>query len=396
MYDMLRDIYGRCRSISVYGMGEHMQDMNLQSKRHKRRHRRNENGIVIGSIILCLVTLTAITICLIMVFRYRSIQKENITVMNELEALRLEEAVTYTQDEVDVMIANAVTENTEQTTEEVREEFLDKLKELMLTSDGTLEVLRYFYPDEIVLADAGKYHFIPISDELAHHTYDLNKFMKDENQVMDYYDQEQWTVRKGIDVSKYQDTIDWEAVASDDVEYAFIRLGIRGYTKGEILEDENFEDNIKGALRNDIDVGVYFFTQATSDEEAREEAQYVLDALEPYEVTYPVVIDVEAVSNDNARTKDLTKEQRTQYCITFCEMIREAGYTPMIYGNMKTFMLMLDLEQLETYEKWVAFYDEPMYYPYAFRIWQYTDTGKVAGIKGDVDLNISFEEVSDD
>ncbi|MDE7187576.1 MAG: glycoside hydrolase family 25 protein [Lachnospiraceae bacterium] len=378
------------------GAGEYMQDMNLQSKRHKRKHRRNENGIVIGSIILCLVTLTAITVCLIMVFRYRSIQMENTAVMNELEAIRMEEMVTYTQDEVDAMIANAVAENTDRTTEEVSKEFLDKLKELMLTIDGTLAMLRYFYPDEIVLADAGEYHFIPISDELAHHTYDLNKFMKDENQIMGYHDQERWIVRKGIDVSKYQDKIDWEAVASDDVEYAFIRLGIRGYTKGEILEDENFEDNIKGALRNDIDVGVYFFTQAINEEEAREEARYVLDALEPYEVNYPVVIDVEAVSNANARTKDLTVEERTQYCITFCEMIKEAGYTPMIYGNMKTFMLMLDIEQLEEYEKWVAFYDEPMYYPYAFKIWQYTDEGKVAGSTGDVDLNIRFEEVSDD
>lgn len=378
------------------GAGEYMQDMNLQSKRHKRKHRRNENGIVIGSIILCLVTLTAITVCLIMVFRYRSVQMENTAAMNELEAIRMEEMVTYTQDEVDAMIANAVAENTDRTTEEVSKEFLDKLKELMLTSDGTLAMLRYFYPDEIVLADAGEYHFIPVSDELAHHTYDLNKFMKDENQIMGYHDQEHWTVRKGIDVSKYQDKIDWEAVASDDVEYAFIRLGIRGYTKGEILEDENFEDNIKGALRNDIEVGVYFFTQAINEEEAREEARYVLDALEPYEVNYPVVIDVEAVSNADARTKDLTVEERTQYCITFCEMIKEAGYTPMIYGNMKTFMLMLDIEQLEEYEKWVAFYDEPMYYPYAFKIWQYTDEGKVAGITGDVDLNISFEEVSDD
>ena len=96
-----------------------MQDMNLQSKRHKRKHRRNENGIVIGSIILCLVTLTAITVCLIMVFRYRSVQMENTAVMNELEAIRMEEMVTYTQDEVDAMIANAVAENTDRTTEEV-------------------------------------------------------------------------------------------------------------------------------------------------------------------------------------------------------------------------------------------------------------------------------------
>lgn len=373
-----------------------MQDMNLRAKKHKRKRRRGENGILIGSIILCLITLTAITITLIMVFQYRSIQMENTVVMNELEAIRMDETVTYTQGEVDAMIASAVTQTTDRTTQEVRTELLDKMKELMLTGDGALSMLRYFYPDEIVVADAGKYHFFPISEELAHHTYDMSKFVKDSDQVMQYYDNEKWISRKGIDVSKYQKEIDWGQVASDNVEYAFIRLGIRGYTKGEILEDENFEDNIKGALRNGIDVGVYFFTQAVSVEEAEEEAQYVLDALEPYSVEYPVVIDVEAVSNANARTKDLTKEERTQYCITFCEKIREAGYTPMIYGNLKTFMLMLDLEKLEDYEKWVAFYDEPLYYPYAFKVWQYTDEGSVAGIEGNVDLNISFEEASDD
>lgn len=368
-----------------------MQNMNLQGRRHKKRRRKSENGILIGSIILCLVTLSAITICLIMVFKYRAVQMENTVVMNELESIRMDETVTYTQGEVDAMIANTAAETSDRTTEEVRAELLNKLKELMLSGDGTLEMLRYFYPDEIVLADAGKYHFFPILDTLAHHTYDLSQFVKDGNQVMNYYGNDQWITHKGIDVSKYQEEIDWEQVAGDDVEYAFIRLGIRGYTKGEILEDENFEDNIKGALRNDIDVGVYFFSQAVSDEEIREEAQYVLDALEPYRVEYPVVIDVEAVTNDSARTKNLTKEERTQLCITFCEMVKEAGYTPMIYGNLKSFLLMLDLEQLEQYDKWIAFYDEPMYYPYDFKIWQYTDKGRVAGIEGDVDLNISFE-----
>ena len=197
-------------------------------------------------------------------------------------------------------------------------------------------------------------------------------------------------------MSKYQGEIDWEKVADDDVEYAFIRLGIRGYTKGEIVEDENFDDNIRGARQNDIDVGVYFFTQATSVEEAEEEAQYVIDAIQPYKVAYPVVIDVEAVNNTNARTKDLTKEERTEYCIAFCEKIKNAGYEPMVYGNLKTFMLMLDLQQLEEYDKWFAFYDEQVYYPYAFKVWQYTDEGKVDGIDVNVDMNISFGDWTDE
>lgn len=197
-----------------------MQDMNLRSKRHKRKHRRNENGILVGSIVLCLVTLAAITITLIMVFRYRSIQMENTVVMNELEAVRMDQTVTYTQGEVDAMIAGAVTEATDRATQEVQSDFLEKLKELMLNGDGTLAMLRYFYPDEIVVADAGEYHFFPISDDLARHTYDLEQFVKNDDQVMNYYDNSQWISRKGIDVSKYQEEIDWELVADDGVEYA--------------------------------------------------------------------------------------------------------------------------------------------------------------------------------
>ena len=373
-----------------------MREMNVHGKKHKKKRRRSENGILVGSIILCLVTLSAVTICLMMVFKYRAVQMENAVVMEELEAIRTDETMTYTQGEVDAMLAHAVEEAAEQTSEQVTNELLAKLKELMLSGEGTVAMLRYFYPDEIVLADAGEFHFFPISDKLRHHTYNEEQFVMDDRQIISYFENGEAVSHKGIDVSKYQGEIDWEEVAADDVEYAFIRLGIRGYTEGEILEDETFEDNIKGARRNDIDVGVYFFTQATSVEEAEEEAQYVIDSIEPYKVKCPVVIDVEAVTNTNARTRELTMEERTEYCIAFCEKIKEAGYEPMIYGNLKTFMLMLDLEKLEEYEKWIAYYDEQVYYPYAFKVWQYSDSGRVNGIEGDVDLNISFGDWSDE
>lgn len=373
-----------------------MQGKYIQGKKHKKKRRRSENGTLIGSIILCLVTLASITISLVMVFKCRSIQMENTVVMNELEAIRMDEEMTYTQGEVDALIANAVTTAQDETSDKVSSEFLSKLKEMMISGEGTTAMLRYFFPDEIVVADAGQYYFFPISDELAHHTYDAGQFALDEEGVLGYYANGNVISHKGIDVSKYQGKINWEKVAADDVEYAFIRLGIRGYTEGEILEDDTFETNIEGALDNDIDVGVYFFTQAVSVEEAEEEARYVLDAIEPYSVKYPVVLDIEAVSNSKARTGDLTKEERTEYCIAFCEMIRNAGYTPMIYGNLKTFMLLLDLEKLEEYDKWIAYYSDEIYYPYAFKVWQYSDTGSVNGINGNVDLNISFEDLSDE
>lgn len=373
-----------------------MQDIGLQGKRRKKKRRRSENSTLVGSIILCLVTLASITICLVMVFKCRAVQMENTVVMNELEAIRMDEEMTYTQGEVDALIANAVETTKEETSQQVSDEFLDQLKEKMSSGESTTEMLRYFFPDEIVVADTGQYYFFPISDELAHHTYDQEQFVPDDDMIMNYYEDGNVISHKGIDVSKYQGEINWKKVAGDEVEYAFIRLGIRGYTEGEIIEDDNFVDNIKGALDNDIDVGVYFFTQATSVEEAEEEAAYVLDTIEPYSVKYPIVLDVEAVANSKARTNDLTKEERTEYCIAFCDKIREAGYTPMIYGNLKTFMMLLDLEQLEEYDKWIAYYDDELYYPYAFKVWQYSDAGIVNGITGNVDLNISFGDWEDD
>lgn len=368
-----------------------MQENQIQGKRHKRRRKKSENNILAGSILLCIVTLTAITICLVMVFQYRALQQKNTEVMSELEAVRLEEEASYSQEEVDALIETAVEEAKEKTGKEVGDEFLGRLKSLMAAGESTTDMLRAFFPEEIVVADTGRYYFFPILETLAGNTYEADAFQRDEDGVMHYYQDGERVSHKGIDVSRYQDKINWSKVADDEVEYAFIRLGIRGYTTGEIMEDESFQRNIEGALKNDIDVGVYFFTQATSVEEAEEEAEFVLESIAPYKVTYPIVLDVEAVTGSEARANDLTADERTKYCLAFCEKIKEAGYTPMIYGNLKTFMLMLKIEELEKFDKWFAYYDDMYYFPYDFKIWQYTNKGKVSGISGDVDLNISFD-----
>ncbi|MCM1387954.1 MAG: glycoside hydrolase family 25 protein [Bacillus sp. (in: Bacteria)] len=367
-----------------------MQDNSLQTKIKKRKQRRNENKILFASIILCIVTLSAITFGLIILFQYRASRIEAEEAMEQVVQLQ----DNYTKEEVDAMLAQAVEEAAKQAKEETKEEMIAAMKELLLSGDGALNMVRQFFPEEIVLVDSNQYYFFPILDTIAKHPYLSENFIHTDEGLLEYYENGELVSHKGIDVSRYQEKIEWDKVAGDDVEYAFIRLGIRGYTEGEIVEDATFKDNINGALDNNIAVGVYFFTQATSDEEAKEEAEFVLNALASYDVTYPVVLDVEAVTNKNARTKDLTKEERTQYCITFCEKIKQAGYTPMIYGNLKTFMLLLDMEKLEEYDKWFAYYDEEIYFPYQFKVWQYTDEGSIDGIKGDVDINISFEDLS--
>ena len=120
----------------------------------------------------------------------------------------------------------------------------------------------------------------------------------------------------------------------------------------------------------------------------------MIDQLKAKEVSlaYPVYLDVEAVSSSNCRTKDLTVEQRTAFAKVFLEKIAEAGYQPAIYGNMKSFLLMLDITQLEEYDKWLASYSLPIYYPYAFQMLQYSEKGRVPGISEPVDMNICFRK----
>lgn len=367
-----------------------MQDNNLQARTKGKRRRRNENGILFGSIMLCLVTLSAITFCLVLVFKYRASQLETKEVMSELETLQNR----YTEEEVQALLNSRIEEARLQASQETEAEVLDEIKNMVISEGSAIKMLRYFYPDDVVIYDANNYYFFPVIDTLKRNTYKAENFVNTDEGLIEYYEDDALISHKGIDVSRYQETIDWEKVANDGVEYAFIRLGIRGYSEGKISKDDRFEYNIEEALKNDVAVGVYFFTQATSVEEAEEEAQFVLDEIEAYDVTYPVVIDVEALSNDNARTVDLTREERTDYCIAFCNKIKQAGYTPMIYGNLKTFMLMLDIERIEEYDKWFAQYDTQAYFPYEFKVWQYTDEGSVDGIDVNVDINISFENLS--
>lgn len=290
----------------------------------------------------------------------------------------------YTEEELNLIISEKE--------EDAKEELLSYIKGSIQEGRSTVGLLRELYPEATVLSADGKYHIFDINENLSRNPYLNDNFKMDENGVIEYNDGT-ITSKKGIDVSKFQGNINWKDVKQDGVEYTFIRMGYRGYgTAGKLVTDENFEKNIKGATENGIQVGVYFFTQAINEEEAVEEANYVLEAIKGYDVTYPIVIDIEEVTDNGARTKDMTKEDWTKVCIAFCETIKEAGYTPMVYGNLKTFFIMLDMEQISMYDKWFAQYDTSVYFPYEFKIWQYSDSGSVNGISSAVDMNVSFYE----
>lgn len=355
-------------------------------RRRRRRRRRGRNGSVLLTVILCLTALGALTGCFFLSVRNNKLKTEVNEAMAYIEEVN--GIKTYTEEEAKAMVDTAAAEASEKKEMEI----LDTMKLMMENGEGTSAMLKFFYPEEIVVASDNRYYFLPILDTIKHHTYQEEQFILNEDSILEYFENGEVASKKGIDVSKYQSSINWKKVAGDGVEYAFIRLGIRGSSEGKLVLDETYQDNIEGATKNKIDVGVYFFTQALNKEEAVEEAEFVLKNIADYDVNYPIVLDVEEITTKNPRTKNMTMQDWTDVCIAFCDRIKEAGYTPMIYGNLKTFMLMVDLEQLEAYEKWFAYYRTPLYFPYEFSVWQYTSTGRVNGIKGDVDMNISMKD----
>lgn len=305
----------------------------------------------------------------------------------EAEALaQAQVSDSYTPEEVEQLLA-AERINAE---EETTEDFLRQLRALMESGNGTVPMLRYFFPEQIVFADGNSYRFVERDESLSMHPYLTENLTVGEDGEFVYYENGQAVSRKGIDVSSFQRAINWQRVADDGVEFAIIRMGLRGFGNGRLVVDEYFERNMRGALDAGLDVGVYFFTAAIDEAEAVEEAEFLLEAMEPYGIRCTVVIDIEDVNNSDARINGLTAAQRTDICIAFCERIKEAGYTPMIYGNLKSFIVMLELPRLEAYDKWFAAYTPYFYYPYDFEVWQYSESGSVNGVQGDVDLNISF------
>lgn len=238
----------------------------------------------------------------------------------------------------------------------------------------------------------GNSYTAPLLKEVPKHSYDFSN-LKEENGFKAYYDKAGNKVSTlGIDVSKYQSDIDWKVVKEDGIEFAIIRLGFRGYgDEGTIVLDEKYEEHIKGALAEGLKVGVYFFSQAVNDEEALEEAEFVLEHIKEYPVTYPVIFDTEEIKDHEARTDGLSGERFTKNCKVFCDAVETAGYDAMVYANMKWMAFTLDLEQLTAYQKWYADYEAVPQCPYEFSMWQYTEEGKVNGIEGNVDINLRLE-----
>lgn len=366
--------------------------MDYLKEERKKRNRKKRMIRRITMTVMTIMILSLGAVCIFLLTQYNEEKNRVVEAMSEVTEL---EGKLNSGDYILAVEADRLAEEAAKTAES---NLLNDIKSRMENGDTTLTLLENLFPDKIVAADKGRYHFFDVNTSLATNDFNyddlnypvLNEETGDYEGDVTLSESAGISTRKGIDVSRFQGKINWKKVANDGIEFAYIRLGYRGYGSGKLVTDDTFEYNIEEANDAGIDTGVYFFTEAISEREAIEEAEYLLDTLEGYSVDLPIVLDVEESASSDSRTKDLTKEERTDIVIAFCERIKEAGHEVMIYGNTKSFMIMMDIEKLENYDKWFAYYKYPLRFPYKMRMWQYTSSGEVDGIKGGVDINIAF------
>lgn len=227
-------------------------------------------------------------------------------------------------------------------------------------------------------------------------TYTADNLVTDEDGIPAYYENGQKISHLGVDLSEFQGDVDFAAMKEAGVEFVMLRIGGRYYgDDGVLYTDNNFDTNYEKAKAAGLKVGAYFFSQATSAEDGKQEANYALEKLNKRALDYPIALDWENIAEEEARTDQVTGDQLTDIAEAFCDTIEEAGYKSLVYSNTQQMFIMYDFETMKDYDFWLADYREfPTMY-YKFDMWQYSKEGTIAGVDGTIDLNLSFTDFTD-
>ncbi len=371
--------------IDLYDEEEEYIDDPEPAHARKKRKKKGYGGFIVVIVLLSVAVLAAIGAAIYLLlftkFDQNAVDKPIYT-QAQLDQELL--AVTMAADQ-------RVSEAFDNGVEEGRRSTLTQLMENLVATGSSITSLRPFYPDKVIVVSQGTFNFVDINTDLKLTSLDANNFQTDIDGVMTYVENGEVTSYKGIDVSSYQGDIDWETVRASGVDFAIIRSTLRGYGTGKLVEDEKFAENITGAMNAGIHVGAYVFSQAITEEEVIEEAQSAIDALSSYATGVPIIIDVERISGGEGRMDDLTAAERTDLIVKFCQVVSDAGYLPYIYYNTEMSIMYVDLTRLEDIPKWYASYSSDFFYPYEIDMLQYSATGRVPGITGDVDMDLCFK-----
>ncbi len=251
----------------------------------------------------------------------------------------------------------------------------------------TISLVKYYYD-----------HFKKDDEVKLYYEFGPNTISYDYDEVAETSDLKEqfisYGISYGVDVSEWQGIIDWEKVKRTGISFAMIRCGFREISGNEIKEDDKFRINIEGATKAGLKVGVYFYGTAKNEKEAQEEAEFTIDLIKDYNITYPVVYDTE--SFNMGRLKNVSNSSLTDNILTFTETIGLYGYETMVYSYHNAFTYMLDTGKLDGKLIWLAHYTDRTNYKGNYNMWQYTSEGKVDGIKTKVDLNVSYFTYVDD
>ena len=325
-------------------------------------------------IFMCMITAASLAMTVILFVR--------------LERLRSEkqvEGTIYTDSQIEKIRYGAA--------QAERNRILLEIQSSFESGNSTISMLRSLFPGDLVVMWEGRYYFYPVDRNLQTNPFSETDFALGEKGGMEYIGEDAGvTVNRGIDVSALNGEIDWAKVAEDQIAFAMIRAAVRN-TDGALVQDERFQENMSGAKSVGLRTGCYVDLDVDSEKEAEEIADFVLSnlSMSQQEMGAPVAVRVQ-IPDHTSSLSGQTREEWTQGVRAFCAKIKKAGYDPVICANTAAFHMLLNMAELEEYDKWIADYGDYLYFPYKFKCWQYSLKGTVNGIEGDVALDLSVSK----
>ena len=245
----------------------------------------------------------------------------------------------------------------------------------------------------ITLPD-GTEEWVSISKYITKNIYDYTN-ITDIDGIRQYSYNDRVVSSFGVDISKDQDYVDFIKLQKAGVDFVMIRVGARGYSSGQLVMDDYFEDNIRRATAAGLDVGVYFISQAVTEEEAVEEAELVIKSVGEYPLVYPVAYVMEYKEGEVSRVEALSKQDKTTIARAFLKKIDEAGYKSMVYGTKAWLIKYVELNKIASdYDIWLSEISDIPSYPYEFTMWQYNKSGMIDGISKEVNFDLCFVDYS--
>ena len=297
-------------------------------------------------------------------------------------------ASTMTPDDLDFWSMYPADDGTGENTEEGSSSVSESVPEVK-PQDDALPPEANDGRHTLVVNRDGKEEWVTITPYLPKNDYD-NTALVLQSGRMAYYDGGKVVSYLGMSIDKYDDYVDFNAAANDGIDFVMLRVGARGYGTGTITLDEYYADNLSRATQAGLDIGLYFTSQAVNAQEAAEEAIALISAIADYRITYPLAIDIGFVANDTSRIESLTKTEKTAMIRTFADTIKAAGYTPAIHADKEYLIKEIDLSKFSDVDIWLDNPGDLPDYPYAFTMWEYTNSASVDGVRGYSDLTISF------